>query len=662
MDIETLVKWSEPKEVQTKYGPRMLRKAEATASFWDVWRKSKDELKKAGVGCSRDERSGEWQALWWQELPDEIKTQRDESVAQSKATSAEIELPHPEGLDYMPFQKAGIRFALGRKGVLFGDEMGLGKTIQAIGVINADETIDSAIIICPLSLKLNWLRECEKWIVRDLSVGVVNGGWPDTDIVILNYEGVKKYKAQIQARTWGACIVDEVHYIKNYKTQRSAYIKGNGKDIEPIKAGKHLRLTGTPIVNRPVELYNIISDLGGSWGSFFTFAKRYANATHNGFGWDFSGASNLDELQRRLRETIMVRRLKADVLTELPAKIRQVIELEPDKSDQNKAVKSEIEFEKQSEERLAELRVQVELAKAESEEAYQQAVECLRDASQVDFTEMSRLRHETAVAKIPLVIDFVRALFDDDDEKKVIIAAHHRDVIDGLANGLIDFYPVALTGGMGEKERQESVDRFQNEKRTRVFIGSIQAAGVGITLTASSHVIFAELDWVPGNVSQMEDRAHRIGQQEIVLVQHLVISGSIDARMAKTIVDKQRVIDSALDKDHPERKAPVFEPREAAATKDTKPDVLAGIADKITDGQVLVVHSGLRMLAGLDADRASVINEMGFNRLDGRIGHELANLPQLTKRQAALGAKLLKKYHRQLPDEINQAVEEALNG
>jgi len=352
----------------------------------------------------------------------------------------------------------------------------------------------------------------------------------------------------------------------------------------------------------------------------------------------------------------MIRRLKSEVLTELPRKIRQIIELEPETGEQRRAVATEAKYEAASEERLSELRAMVELSKAESDEAYQAAVANLKNASQMDFTEMARLRHETAIAKIPLVADFIREALEDDAGKKIIVAAHHHDMVDGLANALLDFSPVALTGETTEADRQGVVDRFQNDPQTRVFIGSIQAAGVGITLTAASHVIFGELDWVPGVVSQFEDRAHRIGQTETVLIQHLVLAGSIDARMAKTIVEKQEVIDSALDADHPERTAPAYMPKQSAATSDAKPDQIAQLAKKITPEQVAAVHAGLRILAGMDTDRATELNGMGFNKIDNRIGHDLAHCQSLTSKQAVLGGKILRKYHRQLPEDLMEAV------
>lgn len=642
--IETLAVWSAPKETQTKFGAKLLRKAQPTEKFWTAWRSSKEQLKSAGVSCSRNN-SGDWELCWWLPITAEMQAERKQAVEASRAAAADISLPHPDGYDYMPFQKAGIKYALDRKNVLFGDEMGLGKTIQAIGVLNADESIRSAIIVCPKSLKLNWKRELERWLARPLTIGIANGDWPETDIVVLNYEAVKKHAEKIMAREWGAAIVDEAHYIKNPKAQRS-------KAVKTIRASRKIRMTGTPIVNRPAELQSIIDDLEPAFAGF-GFLKRYAGAHQNGYGWDFSGATNLDELQRRLRETIMVRRLKADVLAELPRKIRQIVELEADDSAMKSAVKSELRYEAQSEERLASLRAAVELSKAESDEAYQAAVARLTEASRVDFTEMSKLRHETALVKVPAVIAHLENALDD-DTNKIIVAAHHHDVIDQLTAAATErgWKPVWITGDSKEQERQTAVDNFQNDPNVRIFIGSITAAGVGITLTASSHVVFAELDWVPGNVTQFEDRAHRIGQTQTVLVQHLVLSESLDARMARTIVAKQAVIDSALDVQHPERQAPVYEPKQTAASHSETVDKLAELAMTLTDEQISAAHTALRLLAGMDSDYARDKNDYGFNRIDGQIGHDLAERNNLTPKQAALGIKICKKYHRQLPADL----------
>jgi hypothetical protein len=210
---------------------------------------------------------------------------------------------------------------------------------------------------------------------------------------------------------------------------------------------------------------------------------------------------------------------------------------------------------------------------------------------------------------------------------------------------------VSLTGDTPMQTRQDNVDRFQNGKNCRVFVGNIQAAGVGITLTAASHVIFTELDWVPGNMTQAEDRCHRIGQHDSVLVQHLVLEGSLSARMAKVLIEKQDVIDRALDRGK-EVEVPATPSRERAATESVSHEKLTAIAEKLTPEQISAIHRGLQILAGWDEDHARSLNGIGFSKMDVAIGHSLANSFSLTARQAALGQKLVNRYRRQLPDEV----------
>lgn len=689
-EIEALTSWSDPREINTKRGPRMLRKATPTDAFSATWTARKDELKAAGVNFSKNQYTNKWELAWWSEIDPAEEERRRVAVAASRQVAAVADLPRPAGLNYLPFQVAGILTLLDRKHALLADQMGLGKTVQAAGLINVDETIDTVLVVCPKTLKINWRMELKRWLVRPLTVGVVDKTWPAADIVIINYEMLEKWRPFIMAREWGMLLLDEAHYIKNDDTLRSAYIKGRKAKPEqkatanrkakpalpalaPIRARRHLRLTGTPIVNRPRELQNLVDDLDSRFAGF-GFLKTYCAAFQKRAGkrmvWDFSGASNLDQLQRQLRETIMVRRLKAEVLTDLPPKRRQVIELEPETLDQERVTNDEREYESRDGARLANLRAAVELAKAEGETEYAAAVQRLREALEVSFTEMSKLRHDTAVAKLPLVIEKLAEVLEDSDEK-IIVGAHHHDVIDGLraAAAARGWAPVTLTGRETTAERQAAVEAFQTDPTVRLFIGSIQAAGVGITLTAGSTVVFAELDWVPGNVSQFEDRAHRIGQTDSVLVWHLVLAGSIDARMARLLVEKQEVIDAALDTNHPdratsqpaaaaaleERAKPMYAlpiAREEAATVETRPANLAREAAALEPAKVAAIHRALRLLAGLDDDHALKRNGEGYNQADTHIGHSLADRFSLTPKQAALGLKLARKYRRQLPAEI----------
>lgn len=200
------------------------------------------------------------------------------------------------------------------------------------------------------------------------------------------------------------------------------------------------------------------------------------------------------------------------------------------------------------------------------------------------------------------------------------------------------------------RPRQAAVDAFQGDPNVRVFIGSITAAGVGITLTASSHVVFAELDWVPGNLTQAEDRCHRIGQRESVLVQHLVLDGSLDARMAKILVRKQEIIDKALDIE-PEEKELAVKVMEFSPVESTPRKQIEKVAETLTAEQIEAIHDGLRTLASY-CDGARALDGWGFSKVDAHIGKSLADCPRLTPKQAALGQRLVRKYRRQLGQEV----------
>jgi SWI/SNF-related matrix-associated actin-dependent regulator 1 of chromatin subfamily A len=375
----------------------------------------------------------------------------------------------------------------------------------------------------------------------------------------------------------------------------------------------------------------------------FGFAKRYCNATHNGYGWDFSGASNLDELQNKLRSSVMIRRKKEDVLKELPAKTRQVIEIENDENAVKNEKKASINFQEQ----IQKLKIAVELSKAESEEAYKEAVDKLRECAKQHFEEIARLRHETALAKVPYVIDYVNDILENDDKYKLVLFAHHKDVVQKLAEEFGNKC-VLLTGEMKLEDRQASVDRFQNDETCNVFIGSLKAAGVGITLTKSSHVIFVELDWTPGNMSQCEDRVHRIGQVNSVLIQHLVLQSSVDVNLARTLVEKQEIIDNALDTEKPVLQNEIVTGVEyKVATENLTVKKVEQQAQLITEERKIELLKYLKILSSY-CDGAQALDGKGFNKIDTEIGHSLASQSFLSNKQAVIAEKLVRKYHRQI--------------
>jgi SWI/SNF-related matrix-associated actin-dependent regulator 1 of chromatin subfamily A len=369
----------------------------------------------------------------------------------------------------------------------------------------------------------------------------------------------------------------------------------------------------------------------------------------------------------------MIRRLKKDVLKELPTKRRQVIEL-PCTEKAAELVSSQLAIMDNWNDRLIDMRVRVELAKVSDDPAdYASAIMELQDGHKASFAETAKLAHDVAMAKIPFVIEHVLEAIE---EGKVILFAHHLDVIAELKNAFGDS-AVVITGEVDCDDRQKAVDRFQSDPECKVFIGGLKAAGVGLTLTASSHVVFAELDWVPATMSQAEDRAHRIGQTDSVLSQLLVMEGSLDAHIARTLVSKMKVIDAALDVNHDSRalsETPI--PPESVAIRciPTEPviysrqtddevhadyDAKEQAAANLTPEKIQAIHQALKIITGL-CDGASRKDGAGFSKFDSRLGHKLAAEKSLTPRQALLGQKLTHKYRRQLGEDLAAACQEVI--
>lgn len=599
-------------------------------------------------------------------------------LAESMATTADLAVPHPEdGPDYFPFQKAGVKFCLRKDPVraLIGDEMGLGKTCQSIGTLNMREDIRSVLVVCPASLKLNWRRELTMWLTRNLTVGVVSSdkGVPDADILIVNYDILgkacdckktmenKKPKKDCPkcngkgfflrlpglVREYDLIITDECHRLKNADTLTF-------KAFKIIAQSKHrIALSGTPILNRPIEMQTTLGWLDHvEWGDRWQYAQRYCGLVRNRFGVDMSGATNLEELRDRLRSTVMIRRLKRDVMKELPPKIHQIIELPSDGLAE--AVTAEWTAYKNQEKILFQLKAASEIAKtAETDAEYQTAMQGLKDGVAASFAQMSYARLDLAKRKIPYIITHLEDTMED--VSKLVAFGHHTEVIDEVFKKMEKFRPVKITGSTSMTARDGAVQAFQNDPSCQFFVGNIIAAGVGLTLTAASTVVLFELDWRPGIVAQAIDRCHRIGQKDSVLAQYLVLEGSLDAYMAKKIAAKQKVIDVALGASdglsiQEQIELPTQEP--APATESTSRKQIADKALAVRPGDMEVVMQGLRIVASMDADHARGINMVGFSKIDVEIGHSLAERNWLSPKQIVLAYKLCNKYRGQLPDSV----------
>ena len=495
-----------------------------------------------------------------------------------------MNIPVPENLAYLPYQEEGVRYMVKRSSVLLGDEMGLGKSVQICGLMNACPDIVRTLIICPASLKTNWLRELERWCPLG-EYGIASGKhWPDTLTVIINYDILARHRDKIRSQTWDLLVVDECHFCKNISSQRTKEVVGSNA-LAPIPALRKVCLTGTPIVNRPIELYPILRFLDPhAWPSYNDFGMRYCGGAgkviiqrfgrpENSVAWrtfcafkglqpkptadlavwdefvqkhrpygvqckrltDYHGASNLDELRGKLYGGIMLRRTKAEVLTDLPPKFRQVVELDADAGTRKLL---------QQEKTLWDSVLGSNAAEQLTDRDYRATVLQMQDTNSAAWEEISIIRHELALIKLPLAIVHLEECIES--VGKVVCFCHHQEFAAGLAQ---HFGPqaVSLVGSTPLAARQVAVDLFQTDPNIQLFIGS-KAAAEGITLTASSHVVLAEQFWVPGIVSQMEDRCHRIGQTDSVTCQHLVLADSLDVQIAKTIVRKQLIIGRVMEK------------------------------------------------------------------------------------------------------------------
>ncbi|XP_024150286.1 DNA annealing helicase and endonuclease ZRANB3 isoform X1 [Oryzias melastigma] len=437
----------------------------------------------------------------------------------------------------MPFQREGVEFALSLNGrCMIADEMGLGKTVQAIAVAYAYRQEWPLLVVVPSSLKYPWIEELERWI-PELQPGDINlvenkshtVGIGSTKVTVLGY-GLLTTDARplVEALTrqrFSVVVVDESHYLKSRNAART-------KILVPLiqSAKRAILLTGTPALGRPEELFMQIDALyPRRFGTWTDYAKTYCNAHYRYFGprrqWDCRGASNLEELHRRLSQ-IMIRRLKADVLTQLPPKIRQRIPFDLPKEAAKEAAASFAEWE----------RLMKGLGSGVADNPFTEVMSLV--------TQMYK---QTAIAKAGAVKDYIKMMLEA-EQLKFLVFGHHLTMLQACTEAAIEAKAgyIRIDGSVPASERNQLVHKFQSDPETRVAILSIQAAGQGLTFTAASHVVFAELYWNPGHIKQAEDRAHRIGQTSSVNVHYLIAKGTFDTVMWSMLNRKETVTGSTL--------------------------------------------------------------------------------------------------------------------
>ena len=475
-----------------------------------------------------------------------------------------------EGLggELRPFQRAGVSYMSEKKRVLLGDEMGLGKTVQAIATICHTKAFP-CLVICPVSLQMNWMREAEKWALGKRVTGDVQ---EDADFVVVPYSQIVKHEQILKKGTrWASVICDESHYIKNSKAQRTKAVRNIAKGIPNIYL-----LSGTPILNRPAEfitqlqILDRLNELGG-WKHF---TDRYCDAKQERFGLNISGASNLTELNSRLRAMCYIRRFKRDVLKELPDKQRSVIEVPISNRREYERTRKEVRAElgklkERSREFTADVLKSVVSASADqikekwaeifpndpvpryAEVAKLKRVleaRLLRRESFIENSEgillLNRLKIRSMQGKLKAAVEWIEH-FLESGEKLVIFCDHVE--AQGLIYEKFARKSTAITAEMDTELRQRSVDRFQNDEKVRAIVCSLGAGGVGFTMTAARSVLFIEQGWTPAVHDQAEDRTHRIGQKNAVTAYYMIGKDTIDGDIYELIERKREIVSAASD-------------------------------------------------------------------------------------------------------------------
>jgi SWI/SNF-related matrix-associated actin-dependent regulator 1 of chromatin subfamily A len=437
-------------------------------------------------------------------------------------------ITYPEGLTPRPYQLAAAQFALSRNRSYLALDPGLGKTIVMALVLNARGP-HSVVVVCPPGLVWNTERELKKWCTWNPSIAVYEPGSlipfrtsilivPDSFLAdpLGSYSHLRDFM-WIMGKCGGSSLfIDEAQRYGTLTAQRTRALMGE-RGLAHIFKNVSL-LSGTPMRNRPIELFPVLSRFAAETIDFkneHLYGMRYCAGYHDGYQWNYTGASNLKELAENVHGKFMLRLKKKDVLKELPAKTEELVFID-DKTPPKVAA-----FERKH------------LATYSPEDLM---------GHLAPNGHTSTYRRMLGLAKVKPALSYIKEVLEGGDEH-ILIFCEHTEVVEKMMDGLKKYEPMRITGATSKKKKQAHVDAFQAGK-SRVLIGNIVACGTGFTLTRATRVVFVETSWVPADNEQASDRTHRIGQTEPVFVQYLVFKNSIDGKVIETNLRKRQIIDT----------------------------------------------------------------------------------------------------------------------
>jgi SWI/SNF-related matrix-associated actin-dependent regulator 1 of chromatin subfamily A len=574
-----------------------------------------------------------------------------------------------EGRSLFAYQRTGIQWLAPRRTALLGDDMGLGKTVQALIALPEKA---SAVVVCPVAVRYSWEQEARIWR-PDLRVTQLKGGfrWPsEGEIVIVSASGLPRAEGESATLPFDVqvavpahattLVVDEAHLFKNRKANRTRALV-TLRDAVLENGGWVWLLTGTPLLNRPAELWNVLEAAclaEQAFGSRSSFNGLFTSTVHQSVPL---------ALQK-----VMLRRRKDDVLPDLPAKRRQDIPVNGLPAGAIVACDEAAAAMKAAGFDLDNLPADTDLGKLISGPV---------------FELMSKARAQLAAAKIPALLERVES-YEDAEEPLVVFSAH-LEPLHALAarEGW-----ALIAGETSAEDRGKIVERFQAGELRGVAC-TYAAGGVGITLTRSAYVLCVDLPWTPALVQQAEDRLRRIGQKRAILVERLIARHPLDERVTELLTQKTALIEKAVEDSAvggdvaPEspaealaraaQEASKLAVEQSAKTAELVARRAADAAERakerlaefgpLWDGREVDfrgnfrsainareerVAKAIQTLAALDQDRARELNNVGFNRLDNDFGHSLAGAlsehGRLSDKQWAAAERLANKYRRQV--------------
>jgi len=409
---------------------------------------------------------------------------------------------------------------------LVANDMGTGKTIEALYWLKKIPKLRPAIIIVPCSMKWTW--QAEAHLHFGMHTEVIDGHLkghrtlPTGDILILNYDLLKSWLSALVKTKPQVIILDEIHFCKNPKAIRT-------KAVLTLTRQSSVRsvvgLSGTPMTNRPIELWPVLQAIRPDlFPSFTKFAWRYCKPKYTPWGWRFDGSANEGKLNRILKREVMIRRLKKDVLPELPDKVRRPVSFKL--SSYKEYDEAEKDF----------LKWLSKLSPAKAKRAKKSQA----------LTKVGYLLRLCAKLKLEWTTRWIEDFFEANPDEKLVGLTMHTFVIDHLKNKF-GHQCVVVDGRVTGRKRAESVRLFQSNKRVRLFIGNWIAAGMGLNLQSASNFVALDYPWTPGHLVQGEDRIHRIGQKKNCYIHYLAVLRTIEAKLINILKQKSKTLDAILD-------------------------------------------------------------------------------------------------------------------